>query len=380
MSEWLVVSAAAPGQCDGIGDYSWQLTRALGGVPTSGTGAATLIVRRGLDGASTAGIEPAPESRARIEHVASWMDLGTAEWASRSRNADGVLVQYFPQAFARQDLPALIAWLNIRRREQRSVVVTVHEYWPPFSLSPKRIVTRLLYRRALRHLAAQSSVLVVSQPYAASELVAAGIAPAAAFHVIPVGSGVPRVAEPVATEEPTLVMFGQPAALHAGAVGAVAHWLASAPRRPRFWWFSRSEAEMRAWWRARVDAPADVVTMHAGLPAAAVSRRLLEGTVALAPYVDGASTRRSSLAALIEHGLPLVALDGRYTDDLLRRSGAFVFVTLSHAAGIAAAAASLLADRERRSAMASAALHLFAERLAWPRIAEAYLAALVRPA
>ncbi len=87
-------------------------------------------------------------------------------------------------------------------------------------------------------------------------------------------------------------------------------------------------------------------------------------------------TRRSSLVALIEHGLPVVALDGRYTDSLLRGSGALAFVPIGDADGFARLAADVLADAGRRASMRARAADLFRDRLAWPRIAEAYVAAL----
>jgi hypothetical protein len=286
-------------------------------------------------------------------------------------------VQYFPQAFLRPDLPDLVSWLARRRREGRPSALTVHEYWPPRTGSPRRAWLRARCRRALRALASESSTLIVTQPYAAGELMASGVVPGARPSVIPVGSGIPRAAGgSSAGGLSTLVMFGQPAGFDPGAVAAVARWLGGLAHPPRFWWFSRSEREMRAWWLERVRAPIEVAEFHGGLPADVLSRRLAEGTVALAPYIDGASTRRSSLVALIEHGLPVVALDGRYTDTLLRESGALTFAPLGAADQFAHLAAELLDDRARRDAMAANAARLFRERLAWPRIAEAYRAAV----
>jgi glycosyltransferase involved in cell wall biosynthesis len=110
------------------------------------------------------------------------------------------------------------------------------------------------------------------------------------------------------------------------------------------------------------------------LPADLLSRRLQEVTIGLALYADGASTRRSSLAALLEHGLPIVALEGRYTDDRLRTSGALLFVSPDERVAVPQAVEALLADPARRHEMSAAAGRLFSQQLAWPIIAAAYRA------
>jgi glycosyltransferase involved in cell wall biosynthesis len=158
------------------------------------------------------------------------------------------------------------------------------------------------------------------------------------------------------------------------AVNALARWLRQAAAPPRFWWFSRSEDELRRWWRRRASEPADLVEFHARLPAAELSRRLQQVTIGLALYVDGASTRRSTLAALLEHRLPVVGLDDRYTDDRLRGSGALALVQPDRVPEVPRAIERLLPDASRRREMSDAAAQLFDRDLAWPRIAAAYQA------
>ena len=57
------------------------------------------------------------------------------------------------------------------------------------------------------------------------------------------------------------------------------------------------------------------------LDAEIFAARLAATDVFLVPTVDGASTRRGSLMAALQHGLPVLATDGDLTDGVLRREG-----------------------------------------------------------
>jgi glycosyltransferase involved in cell wall biosynthesis len=365
VSEVLVLAAAGPGVFNGIGDFSWELTRAMGA-----THPATLVVR-----GEAVAPEAAAPADARMATLRSWAELGDAAWMARGRAAEGVFVQFFPQAFVARDFPALLSWLRMRRSADRPVVVTLHEYWPHKSRSPRRELMRWRSRRAVRDLAAASTSVVVSQPYSAREVTLSGLVPASLLRVIPIGSAVPRVDPPAPpADPPVLASFGQPAMVDPRTVASLVEWTASAPERPRLWWFSRSEDELRQWWRRHLgDVPA-AVTFFGGLPAREISARLRQATVGLALYADGASTRRSSLSALLEHELPIVGIDGRYTDDRMRQSGAMRLVPLEQPEALTSALATILRDSARRAEMAAAAARFFEATLSWPRIADAYLA------
>lgn len=375
----LILAVAGPGERDGIGDYAWCLAQAL-----AASHATTLIVRRGPAGS----VQPPPTSgaptlssqaTAALAEINSWRDLSAPAWTAAEREASGVFVQYFPQAFVNGDFGALVDWLAARRRAGRATVVTLHEYWPHASLLPGRMAARWRSRRALSRLAAVSTAMVVSQPYSKQEVIDSGLVSAAMLHVIPVGSAVPRTAPPASKDtspalqaRPILAMFGQPAMMNLAAVCELARWIESQSDGPTLWWFSRSDDELIAWWRAKVGAPSQRVVFFGGLDAPELSARLAQATLGLGLYVDGASTRRSSLAALLEHGLPIVAIDDRYTDDLVRTSGAVELVPATALAKLTPAVERLLADTARRTAMSGAAERFFAGTLGWPKIADAY--------
>jgi glycosyltransferase involved in cell wall biosynthesis len=52
----------------------------------------------------------------------------------------------------------------------------------------------------------------------------------------------------------------------------------------------------------------------------AISRHLAAVDIYLAPFTDGVSTRRTTLMAALQHGLPIVGTDGHNTDEILRQS------------------------------------------------------------
>lgn len=350
---WWVIAPPAEGSFDGIAHYSAELAKAINA------------------------IEPA-----KLISPASWRALHESHAAlARTDAVKGILLQYSPPSFVKTDLPKLLSILALVRKRGLPVVTTVHEYWPPPSSSPKRMVWRWLCRKALAAVITRSSAVATTTPYAAGQLEEAGFGSAKFTAVIPVGTGIQvgrRPAEARAASEggqaQTFVIFGQPVAFDREVVLHFARWAAAQTPRPRVIWVARGAAEIQSWWRS-IGAP-DVVEIRAGLPAADVSQLLSEATIGLAPYVDGASTRRSSLAALIAHGLPIVALDGRYTDDRLRKSGGLLMSPLENGPAFVANVERMIGDQQVRSASATSVAKLYETELSWPRIAQQYLEVL----
>jgi glycosyltransferase involved in cell wall biosynthesis len=115
---------------------------------------------------------------------------------------------------------------------------------------------------------------------------------------------------------------------------------------------------------------ARVRIIHPGpLPRADVARLLAAGDVFLAPFEDGVSTRRTSLMAALQHGLPVVGTVGRWTDGILRTSEALELVGVGSSQAFAEAAASVAVDAEWRTELGCAAAALYAREFDWPVIA-----------
>lgn len=74
---------------------------------------------------------------------------------------------------------------------------------------------------------------------------------------------------------------------------------------------------------------ADIKFLDCGLlPGDAVGDSLVAADLLLAPFVDGLSTRRGSVAAAYQHGIPVVSTSSGWTDDiLLGQEGRLVFLS-----------------------------------------------------
>lgn len=339
---WRIISPSAPGIHDGIGDFAGALCDAL--QPFHDT---SLVVRR-----------------------ESWHELDAIDVAETG----AAIVQYLPQAFMHGDLRALLRWLGRVRAAGAPVVLMVHEYWPPQDGTLRRSAVRFLFRRVLGACLRRSSAIATSQEFSAGELHAFSHRPVSA---IPVGSNIPRRGPRAPEAGCRVVVFGQPAALHAPTMAAIGDWLRSSREDVSLTWLGRSSTEMQAssrqwaWPMARV-------RLAGGLPAAEVSAVLSASTIALAPYENGASTRRTTFAACLQHELPVVAVDGLYTSDWLRQSHACVWTPEGSPSAFVAALAALADDPVRQRDLSARAGTLFTERLAWPCIGAAYAQLLTK--
>jgi glycosyltransferase involved in cell wall biosynthesis len=110
-------------------------------------------------------------------------------------------------------------------------------------------------------------------------------------------------------------------------------------------------------------------------PAAGIAWLLSAADLFLAPYLDGVTTRRTTLIAALQHGLPVLGTDVGRSDGVLVRSRAITRAPLD-ADRFAAVAAELAADRGRLESMGLAARTLYVKEFAWDVIARRYLALL----
>jgi glycosyltransferase involved in cell wall biosynthesis len=107
-----------------------------------------------------------------------------------------------------------------------------------------------------------------------------------------------------------------------------------------------------------------------------LARLLSVADLFAAPYIDGASSRRGTIAAALQHGLPTVSTSGALTDPFLIRSGALVLVPPGSPADFGEKVADLANDSEARMAIGLRARQLFEERFDWRAIARRVLALL----
>ena len=330
----LVVSARPAGVFDGVGDFASHLAAALREAGSNATA---------LTASESGGWRrlPAPGGRA-------------------------IILNYVPQDFARGGAAAVSTWLAGARNAGAPVVVVVHEFLPPRDTLRRRAAAILLGRR-LRRVLRHATSVVVTHPVAKDELASLGFAPSAV--VIPVGSNVPAARERARAEGGPFVMFGQPASFAPALVRAIAGRLA--PER-EVRWLTRSADEADGFCRVHGVDRRHLVVL-AGRDAVDVSAEMASAAAALAPIVDGVSTRRTSVAAALAHGLPVIGTDGACTTPALRNSGAFLLTGPGDAEGFLAHARAVASGGAAAAMMSQAALLLHGELFAWPRIAAAYL-------
>ncbi|MHB8468725.1 MAG: glycosyltransferase [Gaiellaceae bacterium] len=132
---------------------------------------------------------------------------------------------------------------------------------------------------------------------------------------------------------------------------------------------------------ARVPAglPPSIVLHRPGLlPAEELAALLASADLFLAPFDDGVSTRRTTLVAALQHGLPVLGTDGPSTDDLLRRSEGLWLVPVDRRDLFAAAALELSRSSASRQRLAEAGRYLFQTEFDWPILARRIAAAFER--
>ena len=313
----------------------------------------------------TANGDAAPDG---IQVVPRWGSPGAIAQASRP---GVVYVNYLPTSWLRADTVDLLRALKRWRADGTRVIIIAHEYQLDPGPSLKRKAARAVFLRMARAFARRADAWVTTHAFVAAQMRADGFERLCPVVTIPVGS---TVGEPIrgarSDAAGRLVMFGQPAGMHPAMTAA-------AVREARdigasVVWICRSADEARAW-MARSGIDASSIRVAEGLSTDAIAAELSEATAGLAPVIDGVSTRRTTVAAMLQHGLPVIGSDGRATDPLLRDSGAFALAPVGDAAQMGACLRRVMSDTGGRRDMAREARSLFAAHLAWPVIAAKYL-------
>jgi glycosyltransferase involved in cell wall biosynthesis len=112
------------------------------------------------------------------------------------------------------------------------------------------------------------------------------------------------------------------------------------------------------------------------LEPAELSRRLRAADLVLLPFVDGLSTRRTTLMAALAHGLPVLGTRGPRSDRVLIDN--LALTPAGNPAAFARAAVALAEDPQLRRAAGEAGRALYAERFDWPVMARRVVSVLDR--
>jgi glycosyltransferase involved in cell wall biosynthesis len=361
----------------GVGDYTARLTAAL-----HDHGHQISVLTSRVPGLAD-GVEPATWRRIADWGVSCWRPIESALCASR---ADLLHIQYQPGAFQlKGGVHLLPRWLRWRRPATR-VVTTFHDLRVPY-LFPKAGRLRAL---AVRLLVQSSHAAIFVDP---ADLQRAGSGLNRRW--IPIASNVTCAPPPdferqairrslgAAPEELLIGYFGFLSASK-GATDLFQALRLLRDRRPaRLVLIGATAGASNPTDQADRDAALTLAT-QLGLTAAiattgflspaAISAHLLACDIVALPYTDGASFRRGSLLAALEHGCPIVTTtpppQAQVGEPRLEPGRQFLSVPPGDPAALATALSCLADDpalRERLSVEARA----LAARCSWSAIATA---------
>lgn len=362
-----LVFPALPPALDGIGDYTAQMAAALAAL-----GARVRILTAQRHAIPIQGVEILCAFGKQGPG-----NLDGLEAAVATDVPDVLLVQYNPFSWGRYGfaphLPERLLALK-RRHSGVKLAVMMHEPFVPVT-SWKFGVMTTWQRWQLWRMGHVAEVFFCSvEPWAARF---ARWFPGTQVDHLPIGSNIPVAGANRSTARQALgvkgrlvmSLFGRAACETLGHVRAAADAVGAHDPSALVLYIGTDGARVQAALDGRP------VRNAGALPAADVSRALAATDLYLAPYPDGASTRRGTLMAGLAHGLPTVSTDGRLTDPLLRAAGgsALVLAPASSQDAFAHAALSLAQDSVRRAQVGTAGQYLYERAFDWPVVARRLL-------
>ena len=194
---------------------------------------------------------------------------------------------------------------------------------------------------------------------------------------LPIPSNLPVRVDPVDLERararlgagPWIAHFGTYSPLIASELGATIEAIARRREDVRFLLLGRGAGKFgdAQGLRERVDARED-------LPASEVAALLAASTLALQPFPDGISTRRTSAMAPLALGVPVVTTDGFLTDPVWRQ-GAVEMAPLGQPLELARLCSGLLDDTGKRRTLGERGARLYRDRFSLDRTVETVLSA-----
>ena len=372
---WHLLTGEYPPDRGGVGDYTACLAKALAAagreVHVWCGGAGATVDEEGVKVHRVAGAFDA----AGLERVKTGLD-----WLPGPRT---LLVQYAPRAFGREGTNLAFCWWVLGRREVDEVRVMFHEPFFPFGIQPLRRNALAAVNHAMAWLLLRAAHRAyVSIP--AWERLLSPVTPRRLGRLpwLPIPSTIDRVDDPAAAARVRgeVAPRGEPVVAHFGTYGGLLRdglltslrGVLQGDARPVLLLlgdggpaFADELAAGDPVLRARIVAPG-------WQPAHDLSLHLQAADVAVQPYPDGASARRTTLMALLAHGVATVTSTGRFTEDVWAGSGV-PLVPADKPEAAAAEALRLLGDDRRRTRAAAAGQLLYVAEFAMQRTVDALL-------
>ena len=363
-----LIAAALPPKLDGIGDYTANVAAEL-------AKSATVVLLGPKNYA------PTPIPGIVIQPLTDFsrpFRLGSLTTYLETYQPDWLLHQYNPFSHGRWGLNVRLPLVMraIQRQRKARIALMVHEPFVPVT-SWKFAVMTIWQRWQFWMLGRSADVVFFSidpwvrrfQPWF----------PGKPVRHLPVGSNLPRV--PMSRGEAKHRLGIDPDRLVIGLFGGI-----SAVRMPGL---------IASALRNAMETSHRVMLLYVG-PDGAKLNAILNGLpfrnegclpgneasilfaamdIYLAPYVDGISTRRTTLMAALQHGIPTVGTSGEATDDILARNAerAFLLSGVNEPGAFEAHAGKLLNDVGLRASVGAEGQALYEREFSWPRIVKQLL-------
>jgi len=370
-----LIAPSAPPKICGVGDHSFLLAQALS--------------KRTPVQVHCGQTDPPPrfgagDARTDFDHRFPWTLLRLSR-LDEFRPGDAVFVQYTNFAYGRYGFnPWIAPSLDRLRRKGLEITTMFHETYMP-AVGVKIRMMGAWQRVFFRQVGMASHLCLFSvEPWTRQYR---PWFPRSRVETLPVGSNIPLLPADrdqerrrlgIAPDVPVLVVFGgtHPSRLF--------DWIETASRR-----LFEAGVEHRI---LRIGPDGEEVGRRlGGLPVIErgilspdeVSRTLRCGDIFLSPISDGASSRRGSLLAGLQHGLACLTTRGFSTDESFLEHGSGGEQALEFAsdkADFARRCLDLVRDRGRAVEMGTRASSFYQANFSWESIADRYLELATRPA
>ena len=371
-----LVSAAYPPDCDGIGDYTWWMAKTLAERDDIDK-PVKVFTRTGGEHTPWDGVEVIPFfDRQRPRSFCELARHLTAD----SPSPDWLILQYNPFGYGHRGFcPSVPRTLRLlgRRCPNMKIAVMFHEIATQ-EKGWRSAVMRVWQSVLARKLAYLANICFYStEAYLKSWRRTTELS-----RHLPAGSNLPDSL--LTREQARSALAIAPGTLVIGSFGTTHpsrqfHWMAEAARK--------LISQGRAICFVAVGTGAESIqSLFSGIPFKAIESPIPSKAAAaikafdifLSPYTDGISTRRGSVIAALQHGIPVVTTETDETDGVFKdaRDSALIAVPAGGDSAFVAAVSELASNEGKRLSIGKGGLALFEKTFRWNAIADQMLTAL----
>jgi glycosyltransferase involved in cell wall biosynthesis len=361
VAAWAILTGEYPPQAGGVSDYTRLIAREL----TRAGDKVTVWAPRCSN-------DESPDDGVEVRRLPDHYGLKTLllfEQQLSSQNALRILVQYVPHAFGWKALNVPFCfWLKTRLSGR--VAVMFHEVAFPVrrGQSVRQNALGLVNRAMARLMAQAASKAFVSIPHWTIAL--RPLLPRSTEVVwLPVPSSIDVVRDEQQVARIRARYSGGVLVGHFGTYGALHFPLLQQTLRDVL---TGTDADVLLIGSGSESARTGLAArfpqfdsrLHATgtLTPAALSHQLAACDLMLQPYVDGVSTRRTTMMAVLAHGRPSVTTAGELTEGLWADSGAVLLAPAADPPALARACVQLAANPQQRNTLGEQARHLYEQR------------------